>query len=168
MSEVQNQAQADQVVVLPVRAAVLDAETVERAVLAAGLPALCTFRGTVRDFSNGMPATYLVYSAYTTMAEQELGRIGAEAVERWPGTWIGIAHRTGRLEIGEASVIVSVAASAPTPALKCCEWVVDELKLRVPIWKKEFGPDGSHWVEGPGEHRSSAGPGKEDRESSMV
>jgi molybdopterin synthase catalytic subunit len=156
MSRVRSRAQAGQVVVFPIGVAALDAGAVERAAATPGLAARCTFTGTVRDSSHGEPTTHLDYSAYTPMAERELARIGAEAVERWPGARIGIAHRIGRLEIGEASVVVAVAAAASGSALDCCAWVVDELKLRVPIWKKEFGPDGSHWVEGPGEHRSPA------------
>ena len=145
----------DRVVVLAVGPEELDATSVERAVADPTLSARCTFTGTVRDSSRGKRAMFLDYTAYTPMAERELARIGAEAVGHWPGARVGIAHRTGRLEIGEASVIVSVAADATDSALGCCEWVVDQLKIRVPIWKKEFGPDGSHWVEGPGEHRTT-------------
>ena len=88
---------AGRVVVFPVSAALLDAAVVEQEVADPELSAYCTFIGTVRDSNHGKPTTYLFYSAYTVMAERELARIGAEAVERWPKARVGLAHRSGRL-----------------------------------------------------------------------
>jgi molybdopterin synthase catalytic subunit len=133
----------------------LDARRVEEAVAHAGAGAICTFTGTVRDNSAGAPTEHLEYEAYDQMAVAELERIGAELCARWPVARVAISHRIGRLEIGEASVVIAVSAPHRADAIEACHWAIDVLKERVPIWKKEFTPDGSHWVEGPGEHHSA-------------
>ncbi|WP_338198436.1 molybdenum cofactor biosynthesis protein MoaE [Candidatus Nephthysia bennettiae] len=133
--------------------AVLDPAEVEEQVMHAGA-SLCTFIGIVRDNTAGEPASHLEYEAYVPMAEAELGRIGAEAAARWPGSRMAIWHRLGSLEIGEASVVVAGAALSDGDAIAACHWAIDELKGRVPIWKKEFRPGGSFWIEGPTAHRS--------------
>jgi MoaE-MoaD fusion protein len=133
--------------------AALDPARIEEAVTDAG-PCLCTFIGIVRDNTGGEPATHLEYEAYIPMAEAELGRIGAEATARWPGVRVAIWHRLGSLQIGEASVVVAAAALRDGDAIAASHWAIDELKERVPIWKKEFRPGGTFWIEGPTAHRT--------------
>jgi molybdopterin synthase catalytic subunit len=127
----------------------LDARRVEATVTHPGAGAICSFTGIVRDNSGGHPATHLEYEAYTDMAEAEMRRIAAEVGERWPAARIAMSHRVGCLEIGEASVVVSVSAPQRAEAFAACKWAMDELKVRVPVWKKEFTPEGAFWIEGP-------------------
>lgn len=91
---------------------------------------------------------YLVYEAYEEMALKELRKLIDQAHEKFEISNVGIVHRTGRLEIGETSVVISVAAPHRRAAFAACEWLIKELKRTVPIWKKEVYADGEHWVEG--------------------
>ena len=112
--------------------------------------ATVTLDGYVREWTRGRRTLYLVYEAYAPMALSEMRRLGREAHERFDIAHIGIAHRTGRLEIGETSVVISVSAPHRRAAFEACEWAISELKRTVPIWKKEFYEDGEVWVEGEG------------------
>jgi molybdopterin synthase catalytic subunit len=112
--------------------------------------ALCLFVGVVRDENAGRPVLRLEYEAYEEMALPLMEEIAATARRRWPITDIRIVHRLGRLEIGEASVAVAVASPHRAAAFEACRYAIDELKSRVPIWKKEFYADGAVWLEGPG------------------
>lgn len=111
--------------------------------------ALACFVGVVRDHHEGRSVHHLEYQAYPPMAETEMTRIAGEARGRWPLDGCALVHRTGRLEIGEASVAVVVAAAHRKEAFEACAFIIDELKRTVPIWKKEFGEAGSTWVIGP-------------------
>lgn len=91
---------------------------------------------------------YLEYEAYEPMAIKEMEKLVAAAKEQFEVSAIGIVHRLGRLEIGETSVVISVAAPHRLAAFAACEWLIKELKRTVPIWKKEVYADGEHWVEG--------------------
>ncbi|HYM67646.1 MAG TPA: molybdopterin converting factor subunit 1 [Patescibacteria group bacterium] len=126
----------------------LDARRVEAAVSHPGAGAICTFTGIVRDNSRGQPVTHLEYEAYAEMAVAQMKRISAEIAERWPEARVGFAHRTGRLEIGEPSVVVSVSCPHRAEAIAACKWGIDRLKESVPIWKKEHAADGTFWIEG--------------------
>jgi molybdopterin synthase catalytic subunit len=108
---------------------------------------LALFVGVVRDHNDGRRVTHLEYSAYIPMAEKELDRIAAELATAWPGARVAFRHRLGSLSVGD--VAVAVAASAPhrEEAFAACRAGIEAIKARVPIWKKEFGPDGSSWVE---------------------
>jgi molybdopterin synthase catalytic subunit len=88
------------------------------------------------------------------MAQRELERLGREAHERFEIAHLGIVHRTGRLEIGETSVVIAVSAPHRRAAFEACEWAIRELKRTVPIWKKEIFEDGEVWVEGEGSGNS--------------
>ncbi|MGH9870514.1 MAG: molybdenum cofactor biosynthesis protein MoaE [Candidatus Polarisedimenticolia bacterium] len=110
--------------------------------------ALAFFVGVVRDHHQGRRVRHLEYEAYPPMAEAEMRRIIEEARARWPIAAMAIEHRTGRLEIGEASVCLVVAAEHRRAALEACEFGIEALKARVPIWKKEFYDDGQAWVTG--------------------
>jgi molybdopterin synthase catalytic subunit len=85
------------------------------------------------------------------MALSEMKRLGEQAHAQFQIAQIGIVHRTGRLEIGETSVVISVSAPHRRAAFACCEWAIKELKRTVPIWKKEFYENGEAWVEGDAE-----------------
>ena len=126
----------------------IEIAAVSRRVEDAGHGAIVTFAGTVRDNALGNRVLYLEYEAYPPLAEKELARIAAEAEARW-GVAVAVSHRLGRLEIGECSVAVAVAAPHRGEAFDACRWVMDTLKATVPIWKKEFFAGGAHWVEGP-------------------
>ena len=126
----------------------LDARRLEAAVSHKGAGAICTFTGVVRDSSRGRSVTHLEYEAYSEMATAQMRRIGDEIAERWPEARVAMAHRTGRLEIGEASVVVSVSCPHRAEAIAACKWGIDRLKESVPIWKKEHAGDGTYWIEG--------------------
>ena len=126
----------------------LDARRLEAAVAHPGAGAICTFTGTVRDVSRGRAVTSLEYEAYGEMALAGMREIAREVESRWPGARIAIAHRTGSLGIGEASVVVSVACPHRAEAIDACRLGIDRLKESVPIWKKEHAADGASWVEG--------------------
>lgn len=91
---------------------------------------------------------YLVYEAYEPMALKEMEKLLDAAKQQFEIANVGIVHRIGRLEIGETSVVISVAAPHRKPAFAACEWLILELKRTVPIWKKEVYADGEMWVEG--------------------
>src|SRR3984893_8914623 len=126
----------------------LDARRLEAAVARAGAGAICTFTGVVRDNSRGRETTRLEYEAYSGMAESQMRAIAAEIAERWPEARVAMAHRTGVLEIGEASVVVAVSSPHRGDAIAACKWGIDRLKETVPVWKKEFFADGEVWIEG--------------------
>jgi molybdopterin synthase catalytic subunit len=107
---------------------------------------IATFLGTVRDHHAGRGVVRLEYQAYGPMAEAECSRIVAEAEGRWP-CCVALRHRTGPVEIGEISVGIAVGASHRGEAFEACRYVIEELKQRVPIWKREAYDDGSEaWV----------------------
>jgi molybdopterin synthase catalytic subunit len=105
------------------------------------------FLGTVRNHHDGREVERLEYSAYAPMAEAECGRIVAEAERTW-GVAVAVEHRIGALGVGDVSVAVAVAAPHRDEAFAACRFVIDELKGRVPIWKREHYADGSvAWVD---------------------
>ncbi len=106
------------------------------------------FLGRVRDHSQGQQVTGLEYEAYETMAQAQLQKIADEARRRWPVRKLAIAHRFGRLALGDVSVAIVVSCAHRADAFAACRFVIDTIKHAVPIWKKEFRPDGSSWVEG--------------------
>jgi MoaE-MoaD fusion protein len=126
----------------------LDARRMETAVAHKGAGAICTFTGVVRDSSRGRSVTHLEYEAYEEMATAQMRKIADEIAERWPEARVAMAHRTGRLEIGEPSVVVSVSCPHRAEAIAACKWGIDRLKESVPIWKKEHAGDGTYWIEG--------------------
>lgn len=126
----------------------LDPRRLETAVAHPGAGAICTFTGIVRNESRGEEVTHLEYEAYAGMAERQMRAISEEIAERWPDARVAMAHRSGRLEIGEASVVVSVSCPHRAEAIAACKWGIDRLKESVPIWKKEFARSGAVWIEG--------------------
>jgi molybdopterin synthase catalytic subunit len=128
----------------------IDTGAVARRVVPPECGATVTLDGYVRQWTRGRKTLYLVYETYAPMALSEMQRMGREAHTRFEIAHIGIVHRTGRLEIGETSVVISVSAPHRRAAFEACEWAIRELKRTVPIWKKEFYEDGEVWVEGEG------------------
>ena len=115
------------------------------------------FVGTVRDVNNGRSITGMDYSAYTSMAERELGDIVGEAVARFETDDIVVEHRVGTLALGDASVAIAVAHPHGGPAYDASRYVIEQLKQRVPIWKLEHYTDGTReWV---GAHTRARGSG---------
>lgn len=113
-----------------------------------GAGAQAVFLGVVRDAHRGREVARMDYEAYEGMAAAELARVAADLIEAHPAALrVSLVHRFGRLEIGEASVGVAVAAAHRKEAFRACEWGLDEIKARVPIWKKEHYLEGDHhWV----------------------
>ncbi len=109
--------------------------------------AVVTFLGVVRDFSDGRKLLYLEYEAFPEMAEKKLAEIAQEVKERWSLEDIALYHRTGKLKVGEVSLVVAVAAPHRREAFEACQYAVDRLKEKAPIWKKEVWEGGSAWVE---------------------
>jgi molybdopterin synthase catalytic subunit len=110
--------------------------------------AISLFAGTVRDTNDGRSVSAIDYSAYTSMAEAELGRILAEAEDQFGVTAIVVEHRVGPLALGDVSVAIVAAHAHRAPALDCTRFVIEEIKKRVPIWKREHYADGSReWVD---------------------
>jgi molybdopterin synthase catalytic subunit len=108
--------------------------------------AIATFVGTTRAQSRGRTVLHLDYEAYEEMAEQVMAHIAAELVGRYELCAIAIHHRTGRVEIGEASVMIAVSAPHRHDALAACKDAIDTLKQRVPLWKKEIYEGGEEWI----------------------
>ncbi|HVS82748.1 MAG TPA: molybdenum cofactor biosynthesis protein MoaE [Pyrinomonadaceae bacterium] len=128
----------------------IDVGAVARRVVLAECGATVTLDGYAREWTRGRRTLYLVYEAYAPMALREMQRLGKQAHEKFEIAHIGIVHRTGRLEIGETSVVIAVSAPHRRAAFEACEWAIRELKRTVPIWKKEVFEDGEVWVEGEG------------------
>ena len=109
--------------------------------------ATVTLDGYAREWTKGKRTLYLIYEAYDSMALTEMQRLGVEAHKQFEIAHIGIVHRTGRIEIGETSVVIAASAPHRRAAFQACEWAIKELKRTVPIWKKEVFEGGEAWVE---------------------
>jgi len=112
-----------------------------------GAGGIATFLGVVRDNSLGRKVLYLLYEGYGPMAVKEMQRVEDEVRKRWDIESIAITHRTGKLEIGEASVAIAVASAHRREAIEACHFAIDLLKKTVPVWKKEFWEGGEVWLE---------------------
>jgi len=124
----------------------IDVGAVARRVVLPECGATVTLDGYAREWTKGKRTLYLVYEAYDSMALTEMQRLGAEAHKQFEIAHLGIVHRTGRLEIGETSVVIAASAPHRQAAFQACEWAIRELKRTVPIWKKEVFEDGESWV----------------------
>ena len=108
---------------------------------------ITVFLGVVRDNTAGRRVTAIEYEGHVPMAEAKLKEIGEAVYRRWPGVkQVAMAHRLGRLGIGEASVAIAVAAAHRQEAFEACHFAIDRLKETVPIWKRELFEDGAVWV----------------------
>ncbi len=111
--------------------------------------AINVFLGVVRDNNLGRRVGHLVYDAYPAMAEKVMREIAQEALGRFGLVDCAVLHRTGRLEIGETSLLIAVSCGHRAASFEGGHWLVNEIKKRVPVWKKEVWEDGAEWVEGP-------------------
>lgn len=107
---------------------------------------IATFVGVVRDHSEGRAVTRLEYSAYDAMAVREMQRIAEEIESEIAGVRVCALHRIGSLEVGDAAVVCTASAPHRDEAFRACRALIDRIKERVPIWKREIGPDGAAWV----------------------
>jgi molybdopterin synthase catalytic subunit len=107
-----------------------------------GAGAVCVFLGTVRDHSEGRAVEKLEYQAYVSMARAELERIAREVEERADGVRVAAIHRMGSLHVGEIAVVCAASAPHRAEAFDAARALIEEIKTRVPIWKREHGPDG--------------------------
>jgi molybdopterin synthase catalytic subunit len=126
----------------------IDADGLIRHVRTGGDGAIVTFDGCVRNQSHGRRTLYLDYEAYESMALAKMREIAAEVHAKFPIDRVAIAHRLGRLEIGETSVFIAVSAPHRAAAFDACRFAIDTLKRSVPIWKKEYFEDGAVWADG--------------------
>ena len=126
----------------------LDRDALIAVVAHPSIGGIVVFEGVVRDNARGKQVRYLEYDVYPEMAVQQIREIVAEAERRWGVERVAVAHRVGRLEIGEASVVIVVAAPHRGEAFDACRYIIDTLKTTVPIWKKEVATNGEEWVEG--------------------
>lgn len=111
--------------------------------------AITVFMGTVREFENGRHLVYMEYDAYKEMAGKKIAEIVDEAKSRWNTEDISVAHRIGRMELKDISVIIAVGTPHRPAAFEACRFIIDRIKETVPIWKKEVDQEGrGEWVEG--------------------
>ncbi len=120
--------------------------------------AVALFLGVARNNNLGRRVLRLEYDAYPEMAERKLRQVAEEMASRWPITDIAIAHRIGRLEIGETSLVVAVSSPHRKEAFDACQQTVDRIKEVVPIWKKEVWEGGETWIEGEKQKKASSQP----------
>ena len=126
----------------------IDVGAASRRVVPPECGATVTLDGYVRRFTRGRETLHLVYEAYDEMALKEMAKLIESAKARFEISNVGIIHRLGTLQIGETSVVITVAAPHRRAAFEACEWLIRELKRTVPIWKKEVYADGEEWIEG--------------------
>ena len=145
--------QQDSAVLVAVSADPIDATALLDFVSAPECGAVVLFLGTVRNHSKGKTdVTHLEYEAYDGVVEAKLAEIVAEAAARWPVPRVAVVHRVGTVAVGEASVAVAVSSPHRADAFEAGRYLIDELKKRVPIWKKEHWPGGAEWVREDHEH----------------
>jgi molybdopterin synthase catalytic subunit len=126
----------------------LDATAIAASVASPECGAVATFVGLVRDHNAGRRVLWIDYEAYAPLARTTLARIGAEALERWPSVRVAIHHRTGRIAIGEASVVVAAASPHRADAFAACRYAIERVKQIAPVWKHEHFDGGDVWIEG--------------------
>ncbi len=126
----------------------LDVGEIARRVVPETCGATVTLDGYVRQFTKERETLHLVYEAYKPMALKEMEKLIIQAHEKFEIENVGIVHRLGKLEIGETSIVISIASPHRRAAFEACEWIIKELKRTVPIWKKEVYADGETWIEG--------------------
>ncbi|MEP6794013.1 MAG: molybdenum cofactor biosynthesis protein MoaE [Saprospiraceae bacterium] len=124
----------------------LDVQTCINLVLTPETGGINVFVGSVRNMTNGKKVVRLEFEAYTSMALKEMKKIAASIEKKWPVINIVIHHRTGVLSVGDIPVIIAVSAAHRDAAFSACKFAIDELKEKVPIWKKEIFEDGEEWV----------------------
>ncbi|MDV3309355.1 MAG: molybdenum cofactor biosynthesis protein MoaE [Cyclobacteriaceae bacterium] len=124
----------------------IDVQKVIDTATSLGAGAVNVFIGTVRNTAHGKNVVWLEYEAYESMAVAEIRKIIDEAAHKWPLLGWAISHRVGTLKPAEVSVVVAVSAPHRRESFEACQYIIDSLKARVPIWKKEVFEDGEEWV----------------------
>ena len=124
----------------------LDADALTRSVASPRAGAVVLFLGTVRGVTGDEVTLALEYDAYAPMATAQLDKLEADVRARWPVIGVALAHRLGRLEVGEVSVAVAVSSPHRVDAFEAARYAIDTLKADVPIWKKDVRPAGDAWV----------------------
>ncbi|EEB73466.1 molybdenum cofactor biosynthesis protein MoaE [Thermococcus sp. AM4] len=112
------------------------------------------FLGKVRNENRGRRVLKLIYEAYEEMALKEMEKIRKEALEKFPILDILIWHRVGELEVGEDTILIVASGKHRGEAFDACRWAIDEVKKRVPVWKKEVTEEGTFWIEGENYHKA--------------
>jgi molybdopterin synthase catalytic subunit len=128
--------------------AVIAADAIVAEMKAGADGAVCVFDGIVRDNTRGRRTLHLDYEAYREMALEQMRGLAEESITKFGVRDVAMLHRLGRLFVGETSVLIVVASAHRGPAFAACQWLIDELKKRVPIWKKETFVDGAIWAAG--------------------
>jgi molybdopterin synthase catalytic subunit len=124
----------------------LDVAEATAAVSAPDIGGIDLFLGAVRNHNDGRAVTRLEYHAYVSMAEKEMQRIAQEIAREIPGVRLAALHRIGSLAVGDLAVVCAAGAPHRGEAFQACRALIDRIKHRVPIWKREHGPDGPYWV----------------------
>jgi molybdopterin synthase catalytic subunit len=135
-------------VVAAVTSAPLDLPALIAAVARHGDGAVASFSGIVRNRSQGRQVLFLEYEAYEPLALKALQRIVEETEGAWPGTRVALHHRIGRLDIGDASIVIAAASPHRADAFAACRYAIERVKQIVPIWKHEHFEGGDTWIEG--------------------
>lgn len=131
---------------IDVRDAALSLDEVVKEVSRPGAGGIATFLGVVRDESDGRAVTRLDYSAYESMAKREMEKIADEIEREIEGVRVAAIHRVGSLTVGDAAIVCAASAPHRGEAFRACRLLIDRIKERVPVWKREYGPDGAAWV----------------------
>lgn len=124
----------------------IDIQKVIDATSSLGAGAVNVFIGTVRNTAHGKNVVWLEYECYESMAVVEIRRIIDEASQRWPLLGTAVSHRVGTLKPGEVSVVIAVSAPHRKDSFEACQFIINSLKEKVPIWKKEIFEDGEEWI----------------------
>lgn len=129
-----------------IRASELSLDECYRAVVRPETGGVTLFIGTVRNHNQGEQVTRLEYQAYAAMAQKELTAIADEIEREQPGVTLACLHRVGSLGVGDIAVICAASAAHRAEAFAACRELIERLKARVPIWKREHGEQGPHWI----------------------
>ena len=133
-------------VVVDVRESALSIDEVVKNVTRPGAGGIAVFSGIVRDESEGRAVTRLDYSAYAGMAKREMRKIVDEIESEMGGVRVSAIHRVGQLGVGDSAIVCAASAPHRDEAFRACRELIDRIKSRVPIWKREWGPGGAAWV----------------------
>ncbi len=131
---------------IDVRDTALSIDECYAAVLADDKGGVCLFVGRVRDHNDGKPVEALQYEAYASMAKKEMLAIAQQIQSEIPDAELACLHRVGDLQVGDLAVVCAASAPHRDEAFRACRALIDRIKERVPIWKREHGPDGPYWV----------------------
>jgi molybdopterin synthase catalytic subunit len=126
----------------------LDAAAIAATVESPSYGAVATFVGLVRNHNAGRRVEWLDYEAYPALAVKTFERIGSEAAARWPDVALAIHHRSGRIAVGEASVVIAAASPHRADAFAACRYAIERVKQIAPVWKHEHFAGGEVWIEG--------------------